>query len=282
MSPVAATKQKPLEAEVLQEQPPAHPIAVTSPQPAPCPGLAAALAEAQRKCQRVAKESHNTFHRYDYASAESVIEAAQHALAGTGLSLLPLEQSLNGWERTGENRFELARKFLLLHASGESLPVQVAWPVVPDKGRPLDKATAIAATLSLAYLLRDLLLMPRVAPDDDVNTRDDTKAKAPVQQPAAEPQKSAAKQTKPAVSSELPKTAMELAKRLKLHEPAWIDAGLVKAGEVADQIGIFAQEQGFPTKREDWTAEHVVAAYTYARDIINRRTTDKARQPAAK
>jgi hypothetical protein len=67
----------------------------------------------------------------------------------------------------------LVRQFLLLHTSGEERVLSTSWPVVPDKGRPLDKATASAATTSLAYLLRDLLLAPRVDPSDDLAGRED-------------------------------------------------------------------------------------------------------------
>lgn len=135
--------------------------------------IAKSLAVAQQKCRSVAKDSKNKFHNYKYASAEAIITEGKNALAETGLALLPVEQTLNGFSPTGEGRFELVRKFLLLDASGEKLPLMVCWPVVPEKGRPLDKATAIAATLSLAYLLRDLLLMPRVNPDDDLAGRQD-------------------------------------------------------------------------------------------------------------
>jgi hypothetical protein len=152
--------------------------------PAGRPEIAKALAAAQQKCRAVEKDSWNAFHRYHYASAEAVIAEAKGALAESGLSLLPLEQTIDGYERTGEGRFELRRRFVLMHSSGEWLPLNVAWPVVPEKGRPLDKAAAIAATQSLAYLLRDLLLMPRVDPEDDLPGRQDRNHPQPAAQPA--------------------------------------------------------------------------------------------------
>jgi hypothetical protein len=45
------------------------------------------------------------------------------------------------------------------------------WPVTLERGRPLDKAVAIASTSSLGYLLRDLLLMARVDPGDEAAAR---------------------------------------------------------------------------------------------------------------
>jgi hypothetical protein len=146
------------------------------------PNLALALSEAQGRCEPAPKDAFNGFHRYHYASAESIIGTAKAALASSGLALVPLDQTLNGFAKEGQDRFELVRKFVLLHSSGEWVPISCAWPVVPEKGRPLDKATAVAATLSLSYLLRDLLLMPRVEESDDAAAREDRPA-----QPAARP-----------------------------------------------------------------------------------------------
>lgn len=137
------------------------------------PGLAAALALAQQKCKGAEKDRKNKFHNYRYASAESIIATAKEALADTGLSLLPVSRQLNGHEKTGENRYEWDARFLLLHESGESAPISTIWPVCEEKGRPLDKAVAIADTLSLEYLLRDLLLMPRVDETDEPDARED-------------------------------------------------------------------------------------------------------------
>jgi hypothetical protein len=155
----------------------------------PRPGLAKALAKAVLACAPVEKAAENSYHKYKYASSEAIIDEGRKALASAGLVLLPVEASLVGSERDGPDRFELVRTLLLLHESGESLPLRVVWPVVPDKGRPLDKATAAADTLSLAYLLRDLLLMPRVDEADEVAARDDRQAQAPAKKEPAKQQK---------------------------------------------------------------------------------------------
>jgi len=149
--------------------------AAPTPQPLALRGhLAAALIEARRQCRAVEKDSTNIFHKYKYASSESIIEEAKAALDSSGIALIPLASSVNGHAKEGEDRFELCRKFLLEHVSGEQLVCACNWPICPEKGRPLDKATAIADTLSLAYFLRDLLLMPRVDPSDDLAGRPDT------------------------------------------------------------------------------------------------------------
>ncbi len=150
--------------------------------PMPCPNLCAALAAAQKKCRAAAKESENTFHHFKYASAESVFDEAKKAMADTGLALLPLGPKLvtlgNG------QYFALDWDAELLHISGESRAHKIVegWPVIPDKGRPLDKAFASAITSALSYFLRNLLQMPRVDPADDIAGRDDRQAKPKVKE----------------------------------------------------------------------------------------------------
>jgi hypothetical protein len=143
--------------------PPARPVIPST------PNLAKALAAAQQKCRAVSKDAKNSYHAYKYASAEAIIAEAKAALADTGLALAPIEQQV---EESG-GRYQLHRRFLLTHESGECLPLSVSWPVMPDRGRPLDKAAGAAATSSLSYLLRDLLMMPRVDGEDDVAARAD-------------------------------------------------------------------------------------------------------------
>jgi hypothetical protein len=155
--------------------------------PAPISQLSQALVAAQQSCPDIEKDAYNAFHRYHYASAEAIIAAAKKSLAAAGLALLPVEQTLNGFEREGENRYELHRRFALLHSSGECVGITSVWPVTPEKGRPLDKACAIAATLSLSYTLRDLLLMARVDAEDDLPARQDRPQPAATPQPAAAP-----------------------------------------------------------------------------------------------
>jgi hypothetical protein len=134
------------------------------------PSLASALAAAQAKCRPVAKNAENSFHHYKYASAEALFAEAKEAFTGTGLALVPLEMRV---ESKAESH-TLVRKFALMHGDA-SLALDVQWPIIPDKGRPLDKAMAAAATASLAYLLRDLLQIPRVGKNEEMDSRDDTR-----------------------------------------------------------------------------------------------------------
>ena len=127
--------------------------------------LYAALAAAREKGRPAEKGSKNEHHRYKYASAEAILETANEALHGTGLSLSPVSQVIS--DRPSGS--VLVCSSLLAHSSGESLALVKEWPIVPGAGRPLDKAVASADTTALGYLLRDLLLMPRVDESDDMD-----------------------------------------------------------------------------------------------------------------
>ena len=145
-------------------------------QPQPTSQLAAALVAAQKAARALSHDKRNDFHKYDYTSAEAILAAGRKALTAAGLALVPTGGNLQILNTSGESfppLVVLIRSFLLLHTSGESVQLSCSWPVVPDKGRPLDKATASADTTSLAYLIRDLLCLPRVQHADDLAGRED-------------------------------------------------------------------------------------------------------------
>lgn len=147
------------------------------PDPAPAtagatPRLDAALLQAQQSIRAVEKTARNEHHRYSYASAEAIIAEARAALASLGV-LVGVS-----WEviREGGGRVvpELVGTFRLSHpASGEWRIERAALSICESKGRPADKAESAAQTTLLAYHLRDLLLIPRVAEGDDIAARDD-------------------------------------------------------------------------------------------------------------
>ena len=128
--------------------------------------LAQALAQAQASVSRVLKEDANSFHRYQYASAEALMQAWTEASAPVGLSLIRLSQSRN---KDDDGQRWLISEWVLMHQSGEKISLVDEWPIVPERGRPLDKAIASAKTSSLGYLLRDLMVAPRVLPGDDMD-----------------------------------------------------------------------------------------------------------------
>lgn len=157
---------------------------------AAAPTLAAALVLAQMESRGVHKDKKNEFHRYNYVSTEALIMEAQGCLHAHGLALHPGGSQLVTITASGSavvpqekgQAFDaqpytvliLRRTWRLTHAGGEVLEWSQDWPIVPERGRPLDKATAAADTASLGYTLRDLLLLARVekGTDLDDNSRD--------------------------------------------------------------------------------------------------------------
>lgn len=141
-----------------------------------CAKLSEAVGLARDRCKAAAKDGWNDYHKYKYASADEVIQTAKNAMDGTGLAIIPQSQELTVVGSGNAAIYALNRTIFLSHSSGEYVPLTIrGWPVIPERGRPLDKAFAVALTTSLSYLLRDLLQMPR-EDGTDMNQRDDRKA----------------------------------------------------------------------------------------------------------
>lgn len=135
--------------------------------------LAAALVAAQSAAESVGKDATNKFHNYKYASAEAIMVEARAALNSAGLATL-MEQ----WELlppTHDGAPERVKvQFLTLHANSDQTLKGVAeYFVLPEKGRPEDKATATALTYAEGYYLRGLLCLPRVEEGSEVDERND-------------------------------------------------------------------------------------------------------------
>ncbi len=198
--------------------------------------LATALVAAIRACESVPHDANVAFGKvaYAYTSSEAIFREARTALAANGLAVIPIEQSVNGSERTGPDRFELISKRLLMHSSGESILCTSAWPIIPENGRPLDKATAAADTLSLAYFLRDLLQLPRVDPADEVARRNDTAraaAPAPKKEKAAKPP--------------LPANGVELRDRVEARDANLARAGRIREGDLIGHVSAALAKGGY-------------------------------------
>jgi hypothetical protein len=127
--------------------------------------LAAGLRSAQRAAASVTKDARNSHHGYRYASAEAILAEVKEPLAAHGLALMPtafrVEAPSDPLRAAGVAAM-LHSKWVLEHVCGETREIECDWFVVPDRGRPIDKALAAARTASLSYLLRDVLQLPRV------------------------------------------------------------------------------------------------------------------------
>ena len=135
--------------------------------------MAAALLMAQSEMRGVAKDARVEYGKgYDYVSAEQMISAARAALHAAQLSLVR-----TGWQFLdgSDARPPLVLcDYTLTHVTGEQMQfASLPWPIIEQNGRPLDKALSGALTTSLAYFLRDLLLIPKVD-GEEVDRRDDT------------------------------------------------------------------------------------------------------------
>lgn len=149
--------------------------------------LYAALANAIADAGAVEKSSRNEHHKYAYASADTIYAEGRAALAKHGLALIPQAYTCAPSETPGVNGW-LERVYLLTHKGGGNITLATnRWPVIVGNGRPLDKALSAALTTSLSYLVRDLLLLPRIDEADDVASRDDRDHKAPPPEPETKP-----------------------------------------------------------------------------------------------
>jgi len=135
------------------------------------PTMAAALVAAQRHAQAVAKASKNSFHGYKYASAEALIEESRLALGEAGLAVMPVNWVVVPVSDLEGVKSKVQVTYMLVHESGASVTATTETSVLPEKGRPQDKAEATALTYNLGYYLRGLLLLPRE--EESVDTRDD-------------------------------------------------------------------------------------------------------------
>lgn len=156
--------------------------------------LNGALLGAQSALKSVGKDAKNSFHGYNYTSSEGMISACRDALHANGLVV-----SRTSWRfdaGSGEFGMLISTFVLSFVDTNESVSAESCWFVVPEKGRPIDKALAGALTSSLNYYLRDLLLVPRE--EETMDSRDDTKydpkARTPYvphrSEPAPQPAKS--------------------------------------------------------------------------------------------
>ncbi len=136
------------------------------------------LLEAQKALQGVGKGSNNSFHNYNYTSAEEMLTACREALHTAGLTCFR-----KGWKIVSDEHdptlkmieceMRISEATSAAGGSAEGiLDSQFHYPICPGNGRPLDKAVSAALTTGLSYWLRDLLLLPRID-GLEVDTRDD-------------------------------------------------------------------------------------------------------------
>jgi hypothetical protein len=194
-----------------------------------------ALAAAQAAAKAVDKDATNKFHRYAYTSAEGMIAEAKQALAAHGLAVVPVVASLREpkeCERPSKDDGDvgkgakaiLAATWMVVHGMGGTLTIDCEWPVIPEKGRPFDKALAAARTASLNYLLRDLLQLPRVEEGTDLDHDSRDAHRQPPRQPPAPPP-----------PDEMRERVIKLAKALRSAEISDMEYARREADRITDE-----------------------------------------------
>lgn len=158
--------------------------------------LASALAKAQEKADRVHADRRNEHMRYEYASANAVLSAAKLALAGEGLTLIPVSHARLVSEHTGRADI-LHRVWSLEHVGGETRSIMGEHPIKPS-GRGADEAVQydIALTNSLKRTLLDLLQIPRLPAEEDVEHGHRKPRSEPERRPAPKKKAPAKKKAK--------------------------------------------------------------------------------------
>lgn len=127
------------------------------------------ILRAQQSIAAVAKDASNQFHKYDYVSSEGMITACRDALHAAGLSVVCVSRKI---VRNGTDAAATLESTFRVFDGAEHVDGSIDMPIVPDKGRPMDKAACGSMTTSLSYFLRDLLLVPR-KDEADITRRDD-------------------------------------------------------------------------------------------------------------
>lgn len=122
--------------------------------------IATALVKAQREARDVEKDAKNEYHRYAYSKADDIAAEGRRALNLSGLALCRVGWTLNPATETGPGSVSVC--YVLVHESGDVWALPPAFcPVIPEKGRPEDKATAAALTYSAGYVALGLLMIER-------------------------------------------------------------------------------------------------------------------------
>jgi hypothetical protein len=165
--------------------------------------LWAKLLKAQAAIKPVAKEGKNQHFGYAYATAEDVLTEARRVLGEAGLvarrgawTLGPLPEGLATKRDTNKDTGAVVEQNdgmitiafdLIDPESGEMQTDVLPFPLVLERGKPLDKSLKAAITTAESDWLVGLLLIPRGGADVDVDGRGQADEEAPVGKPRDQP-----------------------------------------------------------------------------------------------
>lgn len=148
-----------------------------------------ALNQALEAAQKMvdAMEKTKVANGVKFVPTEEMIREARRCLLCSGLVLRrgsTLIQKIDGYSKfagKGESRalveqaaYCVTIEYVLAHPeSGDSREWKRQQVALPEAFQPLDKAIAAALTFDFGYAIRDLLMIPRVEPGEEVDLRQD-------------------------------------------------------------------------------------------------------------
>lgn len=133
-----------------------------------------ALLKAQKAIEGVSKDKTHSFSHYKYTSSEHLVSVARRVLIENGLVVGRRNWSFEGVTNDSELLKVKSRLFVSHPESGESFDEDVVFPAIVRKGTAADKAICASLSTSLAYWLRDILLLPRMDEAESMDRRNDT------------------------------------------------------------------------------------------------------------
>ena len=137
----------------------------------------AALAAAQAAMDAVSHDGKVNFGntKYSYSSSEHIIGDTKKTLADHGLSFRAVSYRVSPPLAEGTPLL-LDATYRIGHKGGHYEEFKSQQFIIPERGRPFDKALGAAKTSDLGYSLRGYMMIPRgLSASDDIEQRDDTK-----------------------------------------------------------------------------------------------------------
>lgn len=107
----------------------------------------------------------------NYARMDELIRVGREAFNKNGLALF----SKNDEPKTIGDKLFVRFEYVVIHENGGTVEFVRHWPVVEDRGKPMDKAYATACTNFLGYAYRDILGLERVEAGTEMDDSDDSK-----------------------------------------------------------------------------------------------------------
>tara|TARA_R110000868_G_scaffold37036_3_gene131067 strand:+ start:1815 stop:2528 length:714 start_codon:yes stop_codon:yes gene_type:complete len=121
-----------------------------------------AMRLAQMGLESVSKDATNDWGKYGYTSAEEMISKCRQTLLRNNLVF-----SRTNWELVDE---KVCSEFIIVH-SGSGQNVKFSNQMIFVGGKNPDKSVLAALTTSMNYMLRDLLLIPRIDGQPEIDNR---------------------------------------------------------------------------------------------------------------